>query len=127
MLIPLLLKLLIFLCSYVDYYYKRQVWIETYRNNIKPVNGEIFWQKTGKDPIGVPGYRKMSGRPKKNRIKAAHESPTKPNRVTRDGRTITCGNCRKVGHNRLTCKNAAYMVEGPKRKRGRPWKIYVSI
>ena len=65
MLIHLLLKLLIFLCSYVDYYYKRQVWIETYRNNIKPVNGEIFWQKTGKDPIGVPGYRKMPGRPKK--------------------------------------------------------------
>ena len=41
------------------------VWIETYRNNIKPVNGETFWQKTGKNPIGVPCYRKMPGRPKK--------------------------------------------------------------
>lgn len=91
-------------------YYKTPVWRENYKENIKPVNG---------DPIGVPGFMKMPGRPKKKRIKAPHESPSKPNRVTRDGRTITCGKCKQVGHNRLTCKNAAYMIQGPKRKRGR--------
>lgn len=51
--------------NHVDPYYNTDVWIENYSDNIKPVNGEIFWAKTGKDPIGVPGFRKMSGRPKK--------------------------------------------------------------
>ena len=88
---------------------------------------ELFWAKTGKDPIGVPGFRKMPGRPKKKRIKAAHESPSKPNRVTRDGRTITGGNCKKIGHNRETCKEDAFVVQGPARKRGRPRKIQVRL
>lgn len=68
----------------------------------------------------------MPGRPKKERIKAAHESPSRPNRVTRDGRTVTCGNCQQVGHNQTTCEHAAHVVQGPKRKRGRPFKLSVS-
>ena len=88
---------------------------------------KYFGRRLVKTPLEFRVIGRCQAVLKKNRIKAAHESPTKPNRVTRDGRTITCGNCRKVGHNRLTCKNAAYVVEGPKRKRGRPWKIYVSI
>lgn len=34
-----------------DYYYKIQVWIETYRNNIKPVNGEFFGGRLVKTPL----------------------------------------------------------------------------
>lgn len=108
-------------------YYKTPVWIDTYRDNIRPVNGELYWNRTGKEPIGVPGFRKMPGRPKKKRIVPAHESPSKPNRTTRDGRTVTCSNCKEVGHNKGTCTKQSYVVEGPKRKRGRPRKIPVSI
>ncbi|KAH0914311.1 hypothetical protein HID58_028757, partial [Brassica napus] len=67
-----------------------------------------------KDPIGVTGFRKMPGRPKRKMIKAAHESPSRPNRLTRNGRTMTFGNCQQVGHNRNTCKNAAHVVQSPK-------------
>ncbi|XP_010421266.1 PREDICTED: uncharacterized protein LOC104706749 [Camelina sativa] len=65
----------------------------------------------------------MPRRPKKNRIKAAHECPSNPKRVTRDGRIVTCGNCKKVGHNHTNCKNEAFVKQGPSRKRGRPRKI----
>lgn len=36
-------------------------------------------------------------------------------------------NCKQIGHNRGTCKNQSYVVEGAKRKRGRPRKIPVSV
>lgn len=121
------LCLVFHICRYVVNYYKTPVWIDTYRDNIKPVNGELYWNKTGKGPIGVPGFRKMPGRPKKKRIAPAHESPSKPNRTTRGRRTITCSNCKQVGHNKGTCKNQSFVVEGPKRKRGRPQKIPVSV
>ncbi|XP_024006633.1 uncharacterized protein LOC112083132 [Eutrema salsugineum] len=109
--------------NHVDNYYKTEVWIATYQKNIKPVNRELYWEKTHKEPIGVPGFRKMPGRPKKKRIKSAHESPSKPNRVTRHVRRMTCGNCKQVGHNQLGCKNPTFVVQGPTRKRGRPRKI----
>lgn len=113
--------------SHVDDYYKTEVWKENYASNIKPVNGEIFWAKTGKEPIGVPGFRKMPGRPKKKRIKPAHESPSKPNRVTRGGRTMTCSNCKQSEHNCGTCKNPPFVVQGPPRKRGRLRKNLASV
>lgn len=91
--------------EYVVNYYKTPVWIDTYRDNIKPVNGELYWNKTGKGTIGVPGFRKMPGRPKKKRIAPAHKSLSKPNITTRGKRTITCSNCKQVGHNKGTCKN----------------------
>lgn len=125
--IQLIMSLVLDICSYVVNYYRTAVWIDTYRDNIKPVNGELYWHKTGKEPIGVPGFRKMPGRPKKKRIKPAHESPTKPNKTTRHGRTVTCSNCKQIGHNRGTCKNQSNVVEGAKRKRGRPRKIPVSV
>ena len=38
-----------------------------------------------------------------------------------------CGNCKKIGHNRGTCKEDAFVVQGPARKRGRPRKIQVRL
>ncbi|WZZ08131.1 LOW QUALITY PROTEIN: hypothetical protein YC2023_094052 [Brassica napus] len=89
------------------------------------LTGIPYWHsvQARKDPIGVTGFRKMPGRPKRKMIKAAHESPSRPNRLTRNGRTMTFGNCQQVGHNRNTCKNAAHVVQSPKRKRGRPFNI----
>lgn len=34
-----------------DYYFKIQVWIETYRNNIKQVDGEFFGGRLVKTPL----------------------------------------------------------------------------
>lgn len=96
-------------------------------DNIKPVNGERLWEKTGKDPIEIPEKRKMPGRPKNyDRIKEAHESKKNPTKATRDGRIMTCSKCKQTGHNIGTCPNAP-AAEVPKRKRGRPRKNPVSI
>lgn len=64
----------------------------------------------------------MPGRPKNyDRIKEAHESKTNPTKVTREGRRMTCSNCKQTGHNCGTCTLQA-APELPKRKRGRPKK-----
>ena len=110
------------LCSYVDPYYLTTRWQETYENNIKPVNGERLWEKTFKDPIQIPDKRKMPGRPKNyDRIKEAHESKTNPTKATREGRRMTCSNCKQTGHNCGTCTRQA-VPDVPKGKRGRPKK-----
>ncbi|XP_010527296.1 PREDICTED: uncharacterized protein LOC104804653 [Tarenaya hassleriana] len=57
-----------------DYFSSRRLEL-LYEQNIMPVNGEPFWVKTLKDPIGVPKKRKLPGRPRKfSRIKSVHES-----------------------------------------------------
>ncbi|XP_033135086.1 uncharacterized protein LOC103836824 [Brassica rapa] len=108
--------------DYVDPYYLTTRWQETYENNIKPVNGERLWEKTFKDPIQIPDKRKMPGRPKNyDRIKEAHESKTNPTKATREGRRMTCSNCKQTGHNCGTCTRQA-VPDVPKGKRGRPKK-----
>ncbi|KAJ0232930.1 hypothetical protein HA466_0286080 [Hirschfeldia incana] len=78
---------------FVDPYYLTSRWQDTYENNIKPVNGERLWEKTGKEPIQIPEKRRMPGRPKNyDSIKEAHESKTNPTKVTREGRRMTCSN-----------------------------------
>ena len=87
-------------CSYVDSYYLTSRWKDTYENNIKPVNGERLWEKTGKEAIQIPEKRRMPGRPKNyDRIKEAHESKTNPTKDTREGRRMTCSNCKQTCHN----------------------------
>ncbi|KAJ0243489.1 hypothetical protein HA466_0195360 [Hirschfeldia incana] len=108
--------------DFVDPYYLTSRWQDTYRNNIRPVNGERLWEKTGKAPIQIPEKRRMPGRPKNyDRIKEAHESKTNPTKVTREGRRMTCSNCKQTDHNCGTCTLQA-APELPKRKRGRPRK-----
>ena len=114
------------LCSYVDSYYLTSRWQDTYENNIKHVNGQRLWEKTGKETVQIPEKIRMPGRPKNyDRIKEAHESKTNPTKVTREGRRMTCSNCKKTGHNCGTCTLQA-APELPKRKRGRPKKTPVS-
>ncbi|XP_024009185.1 basic salivary proline-rich protein 3-like [Eutrema salsugineum] len=112
--------------SFVDSYYLTPKWQDTYKDNIKPVNGDRMWEKTGKYPIQIPEKRRMPGHPKKyDRIKEAHEPSTNPTKVTRGGRTITCSNYKQIGHNIGTCKRAPMINTTPKRKRGRPRKTPV--
>ncbi|XP_023643983.1 uncharacterized protein LOC111832039 [Capsella rubella] len=108
--------------DYVDKHFLTSWWQDNYSENIKPVRGERMWKAQDKGPIEVPEKRKQRGRPKKYaRIKEAHESSTNPNKVTRDGRTMTCSNCKGAGHNKSTCNKPVAPSYLP-RKRGRPRK-----
>ncbi|KAJ0237971.1 hypothetical protein HA466_0244860 [Hirschfeldia incana] len=116
--------------SFIDPYYLTSRWKDTYENNIKPVNGERLWEKTDKAPIQIPENRRMPGRPRNyDRIKEDHESKINPTKITREGRRMTCSNCKQTCHNCGTCTLQA-VPELPKRKRGRlkktpddPWSI----
>lgn len=109
--------------KYVAQYYSGNIWKGTYEYNIKPVNGEDLWKKTGRIPIGVPEFRRPPGRPKTyRRKKAPHESPTREGKATRHGRTMHCSNCGEAGHNIAKCKNETKILQAPKNKRGRPRK-----
>ncbi|XP_020879803.1 uncharacterized protein LOC110228054 isoform X2 [Arabidopsis lyrata subsp. lyrata] len=108
--------------DYVDRHLATHVWKATYKDNIEPVNGERLWKRTGKGTIEVPDKRKKRGRPKKfARVKEPTESSTNPTKLTREGKTVTCSNCKQVGHNKGTCKNPT-VQSAPPRKRGRPRK-----
>ncbi|XP_010532980.1 PREDICTED: uncharacterized protein LOC104808850 [Tarenaya hassleriana] len=110
------------LSDYVSDYFSKAKWVATYRQNINPVNGSLFWRKSGKKPIVVPKTRNMPGRPKKfKRKKDPHESPSKRGKITKHGRKMTCSQCRQVGHNAKTCKNEP-VERIPVRGRGRPRK-----
>ncbi|GJZ77690.1 hypothetical protein Tco_0642362 [Tanacetum coccineum] len=69
----------------------------------------------------------MPGRPRKKRIRAAHENKS-TTRVSRTGITMTCSNCFQKGHNRNGCKNPT-VVKPPKPpcKKGRPRKEQVGV
>ncbi|GJZ12526.1 pentatricopeptide repeat-containing protein [Tanacetum coccineum] len=69
-----------------------------------------------------PKLKKMPGRPRKKRIRAAHESKN-TNRLSRAGVEMTCQNCGKKGHNKAGCTNAK--VDKPPKPpgtKGRPKK-----
>lgn len=42
---------------YTSEYYYAHMMRKTYSDNIKPINGESLWKRTGKQPIGVPEIR----------------------------------------------------------------------
>ncbi|XP_071699242.1 uncharacterized protein [Rutidosis leptorrhynchoides] len=74
--------------------------------NIQAVNGSALWEKaTGQTTLLPPIRVACAGRPKKNRRKGMDEndSMVKNGKLSRLGKTLTCGNCRGDGHNKRTC------------------------
>ncbi|CAH2051694.1 unnamed protein product [Thlaspi arvense] len=94
------------LVKYVSGYYYANVMKDTYKENMKPVNGEKLWIKTWKTPVGIPGFRKPRGRPKnRDRKKEPFEDLKNSGKATRHGRTPHYSNCLKMGHIKSGCKN----------------------
>ncbi|CAH1423663.1 unnamed protein product [Lactuca virosa] len=65
----------------------------------------------------------MPGRPKTKRRRHASECQDSkfPTQKAKVSRTVRCGKCRELGHNKLSCKNGEGPSDPvPKRKNGRP-------
>ncbi|GJZ41219.1 pentatricopeptide repeat-containing protein, partial [Tanacetum coccineum] len=70
-----------------------------------------------------PKPKRMSGRPKKKRIRASHEPKFSTTKISRAGAIITCHNCWEKGHNKSTCKkDPISVVPKEKGKSSRPKK-----
>ncbi|GKB16383.1 hypothetical protein Tco_0850306 [Tanacetum coccineum] len=101
-----------------------RMYMLTYSNYMKPVDGIKFWPDCSNlSRILGPKPRKMPGRPRKKRFRAAHE--TKSNtRIPRAGFLIRCHNCWEIGHNKKGCKKEPIpVILKEKKKAGRPKKI----
>ena len=90
---------------------------------MNPVGGMTFWPDSSEyTKVLPPKPKKMPGRPRKQRIRAAHERKN-PSKVSKAGGVMTCSNCQQKGHNRLTCTNATVLIPPkPPVRRGRPRK-----
>ena len=76
--------------------------------------------------IDPPPIKIGPGRPRKSRIKSAHEDPKKPGKLTRHGMQMTSAICKSTAHNKQNCPEkgkVADLTPPPiKRGRGRPRK-----
>lgn len=115
--------------TWVHRVYWLDTWMKTYSFTISPVNGRSHWPKSNR-PITLlpPFYHTPAGRPKKNRRKTADErsSMNQGGKLSRQHKTVNCGNCGHFGHNRKKCTNTGVGIKrrihnasnsGSKRKR----------
>jgi len=96
---------------------------ETYKGNIRPLNGSSMWAKTPYTKPLPPLARRMPGRPKTKRRRHVTEDNGGYKRLKTFGGTKICTNCWEQGHNKRTCKNPQ-KPKPPKvkKKMGRPLK-----
>nr|KAJ0223085.1 hypothetical protein LSAT_V11C200064690 [Lactuca sativa] len=107
-----------------SWFYKDK-YVATYSQNIQHVGGSNLWPMTEFIKPLPPLVRRIPGRPKVNRVKHASKSkdakyPSQRLKVTR---TLRCGKCQQLGHNKILCTNDEVPKPPiPKRKIGRPRK-----
>ncbi|XP_024969759.1 uncharacterized protein LOC112509126 [Cynara cardunculus var. scolymus] len=89
--------------DYVSKWFTKDLFKMTYENTIRPLNGSNMRTPTPYLKPNPPKERRMPGRPSIKRKRS--ESESQGTRVTQSGKTMTCSNCLKTGHNARTCKN----------------------
>ncbi|KAJ0016683.1 hypothetical protein Pint_11033 [Pistacia integerrima] len=104
--------------DYVLEWYTKERYFKLYDNVIEPLNGDLLWPMTGKQPILPPESKKLLDRPKKNRRKEMDERTTTTTKRSRNGRIMTCNVCKVTGHNARTCtKSKASTVDNANAQR----------
>nr|GEV34751.1 splicing factor [Tanacetum cinerariifolium] len=94
----------------VNFSYSQEVWARTYQLFIRPVPCTNLWKRTNNQPPLPLIVRKMPGRPRRKRVKAAGKNNSQ---VTRLGKQIRWSNCQGVGHNKASCENPSRWGRGP--------------
>nr|XP_043616369.1 uncharacterized protein LOC122588324 [Erigeron canadensis] len=100
--------------SYVHRVYRLNTWKEMYKFKICPVPGRTYWPKSN-SPITIlpPKHHVQIGRPKKKRRKSKVELEIiKAGKLSRQGKTVKCGNCKQNGHNKRGCTLAPKVSSG---------------
>ncbi|GJW24265.1 mutator type transposase [Tanacetum coccineum] len=89
--------------------YKLQTWMNVYSHKVNPVNGRDMWSKFDcPTTLLPPKVHLQIGRPPKKRKKSKGEIVmVKGNKLTRQGKTVTCSLCQAAGHNKTSCLSVA--------------------
>ncbi|CAI9298785.1 unnamed protein product [Lactuca saligna] len=111
--------------EFISSWFHKDKYVATYIQNIQPVGGSNLWPVTEFIKPLPPLVRRMPGRPKVNRVKHASEleDAKYPSQRLKVTRTVRCGKCQQLGHNKISCTNDEVPKPPvPKRKIGRPRK-----
>ncbi|XP_057795021.1 uncharacterized protein LOC131011251 [Salvia miltiorrhiza] len=92
-------------------WYHKSMYQKAYEYTIKPVPGVKFFKKELHAPIEPPPWEKMTGRPRKNRIRAQNE-PSSSTRLSRKGQIQRCSICKDTGHKKTFCPTTLSQVIG---------------
>ncbi|GKB39857.1 mutator type transposase [Tanacetum coccineum] len=95
--------------SWVHSSYWVSTWAKQYSYTINPINGRNLWSKHPSPyTIIPPKIHPQIGRPPKSRKKSAGEISSQKmsvnGKLSRVGKSVTCGKCGMKGHNRTSCK-----------------------
>ncbi|KAG5547126.1 hypothetical protein RHGRI_012972 [Rhododendron griersonianum] len=100
-------------------WYSKHSFLTAYGNIMHPMNGPDMWEKSGKDPIKPPDFKRQPGRPRKARRKEADEGAKKPFKLSKIGVKMTCRRCGIQRHNTRTCKAPVDALSASSRGKGR--------
>ena len=95
--------------QFVSSWYTVEKYLKCYDDCVSPMSGEINWENIGVSGPKLPLYKKLVGRPKKQRRRNAdEEEPTKEKQYTkkkmsRVGQIIKCRYCMQKDHNIRSC------------------------
>nr|GEW11509.1 hypothetical protein [Tanacetum cinerariifolium] len=97
--------------SFVHSSYWVSTWTKQYNYTINPINGRNLWSKHPSPyTIIPPKIHPQIRRPPKSRKKIAGKISSQKmsvnGKLTRVGKSVTCGKCGMKGHNRTSCKGS---------------------
>nr|KAJ0207769.1 hypothetical protein LSAT_V11C500254770 [Lactuca sativa] len=105
----------------ISSWFSKEKFAETYKGNIRPLNGSRMWARTPYAKPLPPPARRMPGRPKTRRRKHITEKDGEYRKLKSVGGTKICQNCWEEGHNKRTCKNPTKpQPQQEKKRKGRP-------
>nr|GEY62097.1 hypothetical protein [Tanacetum cinerariifolium] len=90
--------------------YKLERWAHVYLFKVYPCNGKDIWPVVESRTVILliqPLYKPLIGRPPKKRKKSNDEIASQSassGKLSRKGKSVTCGKCGKMGHNRKYCR-----------------------
>ena len=90
--------------DYVNDFFKKPMYKEALKNVVYPVPGPEDWPKTDTMDIEPPHFVEKPGRKQHKRRKGEFEVPA-PKDTSRMA-SITCGNCKQLGHRYTSCDKA---------------------
>jgi hypothetical protein len=100
--------------EFVHEYYSVETYKRCYSFPVSAINGQDMWPSpsVAVEEMLPPAYKRGPGRPKKLRVRAPHEDPSKRKTKT----TYQCTRCGAEGHKCTSCKAVEVNPDAAKRK-----------